>query len=143
MWRRAHLRRGLPAAMLTALLCTGHPLAAAPRPPSLEIVKATVDRSAHTVDLRLRICFSSGPHAVIEVSERRTLGGAVRASKDWVVPRGLRPTRISPFACRTGWRVNWLLKPGLRGPGTYKVAIRVRDAYGRWTPAVALSIASP
>jgi len=128
--------------MVVGLLLTGRTAAATPRPPSLEIGKATVDRVAHTVDLRLRICFSSGPRALIAVSERRTLRGVEKASSHWI-PRGVEPTRIYPFSCRTGWRLNWLLEPHLNGPGTYEVTIRVRDAYGRWTPRVAFSVTSP
>jgi len=79
---------------------------------------------------------------MLALSEQRTLRGVEKASHDWI-PRGVEPTRIYPFACRTGWRVNWLLEPGLRGPGTYEVTIRVRDAYGRWTPRVAFSVTSP
>ena len=80
---------------------------------------------------------------MIAVSERRILRGVEKASNDWNVPRGVKPTRIYPFSCRTGWRVNWLLKPRLSGPGTYTVAIRVRDAYGKWTPQAAFSVTSP
>lgn len=128
--------------MLVGLLVTAPTAAGTTRLPSLAIVKATVDRAAKTVDLRLRICFSSGPRSVIAVSERRILRGVEKASNDWIVPRGVKPTRIYPFSCRTGWRVNWLLKPRLSGPGTYDVTIRVRDAYGRWTPQAAFSVTS-
>jgi hypothetical protein len=129
--------------MLVGLLVMVPTAAGTTRLPSLAIVKATVDRAAQTVDLRLRICFSSGPRSLISVSERRDLHGVARASNDWTVPRGVKPMRIYPFACRTGWQVNWLLKPRLSGPGTYKVTIRVRDAYGRWTPQAAVSVTSP
>lgn len=118
--------------------------AAATRPrPSLAIQKAAVDRAARTVDLRLRICFSAGPRAAISVSERRALRGVVRAVNLWTVPRAVEPTHISAFSCRSAWRVNWLLKPRLAGPGSYTVALRVRDAYGRWTAPVAFSVSSP
>ncbi|HSC73993.1 MAG TPA: GerMN domain-containing protein [Gaiellaceae bacterium] len=118
--------------------------AAASRPrPSLAIEKAAFDRAARTVDLRLRICFSSGPRAAISVSERRTRRGDVQAVNRWTVPRAKEPTDISAFSCRPAWRVNWLLKPRLAGPRTYTVALRVRDAYGTWTPQVAFSVTSP
>ena len=115
----------------------------APGLPTLSLAKSTVDRAARTVDIRLRICFSAGPRAAISVSERRALHGVQQAASHWIVPRAIEPTRISPYSCRTGWRVNWLLKPRLAGPGTYTAAIRVRDAYGRSTPPVALSVTSP
>jgi hypothetical protein len=101
-----------------------------------------VDRTAHTVDLRVRICFSSGPRALLDVQEQRTLRGIVEATSHWR-PRGVEPQRITPFACRANWRINWLLKAGLRGPGTYTARIRVRDAYGRWTSPVMVSVVSP
>ena len=113
------------------------------RLPNLKILRATIDRVARTVDLRLRVCFSPGPRAAISVSERRALRGVAEASSSWTVPRAVEPTHIDPFSCRTGWRVNWLLKPRLTGPGTYTATIRVRDAYGRWTPPTAVSVTSP
>jgi len=128
--------------MVVGLFLTGRPAAGTPQPPSIRILKATVDRAANTVDVRLRICFSSGPRALIEVSERRTVRGVEKASNHWI-PRAVEPTRIYPFSCHAGWRMNWLLKPDLRGPGTYAATIRVRDAYGRWTPRVAFSVTSP
>jgi hypothetical protein len=118
------------------------PAAGTVPPPRLEIMKAVVDRTAHTVDLRLRICFSSGPRALIAVDERRTVGGVVQAARHWV-PQGVEPTQIHPFSCRANWRLNWLLERGLRGPGTYTATIRIRDAYARWTRAVVLSVTSP
>lgn len=135
------VRRRLAAGLLGAVLLPGLAAAGTPRPPSLQIVKATVDRAAHTVDLRLRICFSAGPRALIAVTERRSLHGVEKASNHWV-PRAVEPTRIYPFSCNDHWRVNWLLKPRLSGPGTYTVSLRVRDAYGRWTPGVTLSVTS-
>jgi hypothetical protein len=107
----------------------------------VQILRATIDRRAHTVDLRLRICFSGGPRAQIAITERRIHHHRVTTHR-WV-PRAEEPTRISPFACRSGWLLNWLLEPQLRGPGTYSATIRVRDAFGRWTPSVAFSVSSP
>lgn len=135
------MTRRVVIAVLTgvaALACVSA-ATAAPQP-SVRIVRATVDRAAHTVDLRLRICFSAGPRAQIEITERRqSRGGA--ATRRWV-PRGEEPAGVSPFACRSGWRLNWLVEPRLRGPGTYGATIRVRDAYGRWSTAVAFSVSS-
>lgn len=113
------------------------PVTLAAGTPTLELTSATVDRTAHTVDARLRICFSSGPRAEIAVTERLLRGGETVASRSWV-PQGVEPTAISPFACRSGWRLNWLVVPALRGPGTYTATIRVRDAEGRWTPPVVI-----
>jgi hypothetical protein len=110
--------------------------------PNVKVETVTVDRGAQTVDLRLRICFSSGPRALIAVNERRALRGVVKASRSWS-PRGVEPARVFPFSCRAGWRLNWLLEPRLRGPGTYQATIRVRDAYGRWTTPIAFSVTSP
>lgn len=95
----------------------------------------------HTVDLRLNLCFSSGPRAQIAILEQRKLG-VVKASHRWS-PRGVEPRRIAPFACRGNWRLNWLLEPDLRSAGTYTAEIRVRDAYGRWTAPVSISVISP
>lgn len=81
------------------------------------ILAASVDRQARTIDLRLRICFSSGPRALIAITEQRTVAGRVRATAHWA-PRAVEPTRIYPFACRANWRLNWLLTPKLVGPGT-------------------------
>ena len=138
----------LPIALISvgaAAAVSGGPVglatASAPaRLPSVQIVRATVDRGAHTVDLRLRICFSAGPRARIAIAERRTFHGRV-ATHRWA-PRAEEPIQISPFTCRTGWRLNWLLEQRLQGPGTYSATLRVRDAFGRWAPAVAFSLAS-
>jgi len=137
------LRPGLVVGALLALLLVGDSMAGASRAPSLKLERATVDRAVKTVDLRLRICFSTGPRARITVSERRTLRGVEQASHRWIVPRAIKPKHIYPYSCRSGWRVNWLLKPGLVGPGVYTAAVRVRDAYGRWTRSVGLSVTSP
>jgi hypothetical protein len=138
---RILIRGGLWAATAVAILLAGSAAAALTRPPSLTLSRATVSRTAHTVDVRLRICFSSGPRALFVVREQRTLTGVLKASRHWS-PGGVEPSRIFPFACRENWRMNWLLEPGLRGPGTYAASIRVRDAYGRWTPPVAFSVSS-
>jgi germination protein M len=113
----------------------------AAHPPTVQVVRATVDRASRTVDLQLRICFSAGPRAQVTISERRTYRGTVM-TRSWV-PSGEIPNRISPFACRAGWRVNWLLAPRLRGPGSYQTTIRVRDAYGRWSEPAGVSLTSP
>jgi hypothetical protein len=110
------------------------------RLPSVQIMRATLDRNAHTVDLRVHICFSAGPRAQVAITERRTFHRR-RATHRWAL-RGEEPTRVSPFTCRTGWRLNWLLEPQLRGPGTYRATIRVRDAFGRWSPALAFTVVS-
>ena len=112
------------------------------RAPTAELTKATVDRRKHTVDARLRICFSTGPHAMIVVTERRTLRGHVVAGHRWS-PQGVKPLRIYPFSCRADWRLNWLLAADLRGRGTYTATIRIRDAYDRWTPPILISSVSP
>jgi hypothetical protein len=125
-----------------AVLLTGIATATPPPPPNLMISRATVDRTAHTVDLRLRVCFSSGPRALLDIREQRTRHGVIKATSHWQ-PQGVEPRRITPFACRATWRMNWFLRPGLRGPGTYTARIRVRDAYGRWTLPVAFSVSSP
>ena len=143
MGQGARCTSSLTAAVLAALLLTGDAVSERSRPPSLTITRASVDRAAHTIDLRLRICFSSGPLAMIAVNEQRTLHGIERATHSWIVPRGVEPDRIFAYACRTNWRVNWLLEPRLTGPGTYRASIRVRDAYRRWTPSVAVSVTSP
>jgi hypothetical protein len=142
MESRVGVWRGLAAGVLVGLLAAATAVAGTPRLPSLQITKATVDRAARTVDLRLRICFSAGPLALIAVSERRVLHGVEKGSSHWIVPRAVEPTRIYPFSCSNRWRVNWLLKPRLSGPGTYTVTIRLRDAYRRRTPAVAFSVTS-
>lgn len=133
--------RGAAAATVVAVVLAASAIAATP-PPTLTISKAALDRTAHTVDLRLRICFSSGPRALLEVREQRTLRGVVRATSRWS-PRGVEPQRIAPYACRANWRMNWLLKPDLRGAGTYVTRIRIRDAYGRWSLPVTFSVSSP
>jgi hypothetical protein len=129
---------GMVAALLAGSLGATR---TAPRPPTVQVMRATLDRTAHTIDLRLRICFSAGPRARIAITERRSYRGTV-ATHRWI-PSGEIPTRISPFACRTDWRLNWLLETPLRGPGAYSATIRVRDAYDRWTPPVALTLISP
>jgi hypothetical protein len=129
-------------AAAAAIPLAGSVAGALPPLPSLTISRAAVDRTAHTVDLRVRICFSSGPRALLAIHEQRTFHGVLKAKNDWA-PSGVEPQRIAPYACRANWRVNWLLKPGLRGPGTYAASIRVRDAYGRWTQPVTFSISSP
>jgi hypothetical protein len=135
-------RRGLLAATAAmVVLAAGSAAAATRQPPSLTIARITVDRSAHTADVRLRICFSSGPRALLQVREQRTVGDVVKASSRWS-PRGVEPNRIFPFGCRGNWRVNWLMKPALRGPGTYTADIRVRDGYGRWALPVRFSVSS-
>jgi immunoglobulin-like protein involved in spore germination/sporulation and spore germination protein len=116
--------------------------AAAVRAPTAALTNATVDRTAHTVDARLRICFASGPGAAIVVTERRTVHGRVVATRRWTA-EGVKPTRTHPFSCRADWRLNWLLAPGLQGEGTYTATIRVRDAYGRWTSPVRIGAVSP
>jgi hypothetical protein len=133
----------LVAAVGGAAALLAGPLGAEPtaaRLPTVGVERAIVNRTAHTVDLRLRICFSAGPRARIAISERRSYHGAM-ATHRWV-PSAERPTRISPFACRVGWRLNWLLDPQLQGPGTYTATVRVRDAYGRWSRPVAFSVTS-
>lgn len=139
---RTSVGLGIGLALAAGVLFGARPAAAATPPPRLEIVKVVVDRAAHTVDLRLRVCFSSGPRALIAVDERRTLHGVVQASRHWV-PRGVEPTSIRPLACRSNWRLNWLLEGGLRGSGTYTAAVRIRDAYLRWTPPVVFRVTSP
>ena len=141
MGSRSGARYGLVAGVLVGLALQGAAGAGTPRPPSLQITKATVDRVARTVDLRGRICFSAGPRALISVEERRTVHGVVKASRHWI-PSAIKPTRIYPYACTNRWRLNWLLQSGLNGPGTYTVSIRLRDAYGRWTPPVSVSVTS-
>ena len=89
----------------------------------------------------MRICFSAGPRSLIRISERRTLNGIEKASHQWI-PRGVEPTRISHYACNKHWRMNWLLKRGLSGPGTYSATIRLRDAYGNWTRRASFSLTS-
>jgi hypothetical protein len=130
----------LVSAAPAGLLVTTVAPAGTPRPPTVKIERATVDRTTHTVELRLRICFSAGPRAQIAISERRTYRANV-SSRHWV-PSGEKSTRISPFACRRGWRLNWLLQQPLQGPGTYTASVRVRDAYARWTPSVSFSVTS-
>jgi hypothetical protein len=130
-------------AIVTALagcLAAGRASAASTDLPTAQIMRATLDRNAHTVDLRVRICFSAGPRAQVAITERRTFHGR-HATHRWA-PRGEESTRVSAFTCRTGWRLNWLLEPRLRGPGTYSATIRVRDAFGRWSPAVAITVVS-
>jgi hypothetical protein len=139
---RILIRGGLWLAAAVVVLVVGGAAAAAPPAPTLTISRLTVDRTAHTADVRLRICLSSGPRAALQVREHRSLGGVVQASSRWS-PRGVEPTHIFPFACRQNWRLNWLLKPALRGPGTYTATIRVRDAYGRWTLPTTFSLSSP
>ena len=142
MRRGAVFRIAFATSLGAGLLVTGGGFATGPGPlPRIEITKATVDRRAQTVDVLLRICFSAGPRGLIAISERRRLDGVEKARHDWV-PQGVRPTRISPFSCRANWRLNWLLERNLRGPGTYTATIRVKDAYGRWTQPVALSVTS-
>lgn len=110
--------------------------------PSVELTKVTVDHRTHTIDARLRICFSSGPRAMITVTERRTLHGRVVARHQWI-PEGVKPIRTYPFTCHADWQLNWLPAPDLRGSGTYTAMIRVTDAYGRTTPPVLITAASP
>ena len=112
------------------------------RAPTAELTRASVDHRAHTVDARLRICFSSGPRAMIEITEQRTQHGHVVATHRWA-PQGVKPVSISPFSCHANWQLNWLLEPSLQGSGTYTAAIRVRDAYGRWTPPVLIRSVAP
>jgi hypothetical protein len=135
------IRRCPTAATAAAILLVGSVAAATPPLPSLTITRAAIDRATHTVDLRLRICFSAGPRALLEIREQRALRGAVKATSRWS-PHGVEPQRIAPFACRANWRMNWLMKPELRGPGTYNARIRVRDAYGKWTPPSTLRVTS-
>lgn len=141
MVTRVRACRGLAAGVLVGLLVTGAAVAAPTRLPTLKIMNVTVDRIARTVDVRLRICFTPGPRALIRISERRTLNGIEKASHRWI-PRGVEPARISPYACNNHWRMNWLLAHGLSGPGTYSATIRLRDAYGRWTRRASFSVTS-
>ena len=141
MVTRVRARRGLAADVLVVLLMAGAAVAAPARPPTLKIMNVSVDRIARTVDVRLRICFSPGPRALIRISERRTLDGIEKASRRWI-PRGVEPTRISQYACNNHWRMNWLLGHGLSGPGTYSATIRLRDAYGHWTRSASFSVTS-
>jgi hypothetical protein len=126
-----------PAGYLTAGWASA---SAPPHLPTVQIMRATLDRNAHTVDLRVRICYSAGRRAQVTIIERRTFHGR-HTTHRWA-PRGEEPTRVSRFTCRTGWRLNWLLEPRLRGPGTYTATIRVRDGFGRWSPAVAFTVVS-
>jgi hypothetical protein len=140
------MRHGLATVLVIVTALAGCPAArqasasALPHLPTVQILRATLDRNVHTVDLRVRICFSAGPRAQVAITEHRTFHGR-HATHRWA-PRGEDPTRVSPFTCRTGWRLNWLLEPRLRGPGTYTATIRVRDGFGRWSPAVAFTVVS-
>jgi hypothetical protein len=125
-------------ATLTIAFTAWEASAHAHRVPTVRIERATVDRTTNTVDLRLRVCFSAGPRAHITISERRSYRGTV-ATHRWV-PDAEKPARVSPYACRTGWRLNWLLEPRLQGAGAYRATIRVRDAYGRWSFPAAVSL---
>lgn len=130
------------AVALTPFLVVVRVGATAPRPPTVKLVRASLDRAHRTVDVRLRVCFSAGPRARIVVHETRTLRGTERAHHEWVVPRAVEPVQVRPFSCVASWRLNWLLEPRLVGAGTYTASIRVRDANRIWARSVGFSVTS-
>jgi len=111
--------------------------------PTVSIASVTYRRAAGTVDLRVRLCLSNGPGAVISIGEQRRLHGVRMASDHSVDPTGVDLTRVYPYSCVAGYQIAWALKPRLVGPGTYTATVRVRDGYGTWSAAVSFSISSP
>jgi hypothetical protein len=109
------------------------------RLPTMKLLSGVYGRPAGTVDLRARICLSNGPRALLAVRETRTLHGVRQATTSWSDPLGVDLTRIYPYACVSGYVMSWILKPKLRGPGTYRATIRLRDGYGQWSAPIAFS----
>jgi len=113
------------------------------RSPTIKIASVTYRRAAGTVDLRVRLCLSNGPGAVISIAEQRRLRGVRVGSGHSIDPTGVDLTRIYPYSCVAVYQIAWVLKPRLVGPGTYTATVRVRDGYGAWSAAVSFSISSP
>jgi hypothetical protein len=113
------------------------------RSPTINIASVTYRRAAGSVDLRVRLCMSNGPGAVISIAEQRRLRGVRVGSDRSVDPTGVDLTRVYPYSCVAVYQIAWVLKPRLVGPGTYTATVRVRDGYGAWSAAVSFSISSP
>jgi hypothetical protein len=131
-------RRQLVAALLplvvalaaTVLVPAVTAATAAPRP-TITLASATLSQkpTGGTVSLRLRICASIGPRAVVLVTERRTIGTRRVAVNSFVDPLGVDQVGVGSYTCFS-WEESWLSPRRLSGRGTYSAVVRVRDGYG-------------
>jgi hypothetical protein len=123
---------------------TGGASNAAAQLPRLSVQSATVTKTVRggTVSVKMRLCASIGPKAVLTLRETRTVRGRVLAQARQVEPLGVDLDRIYPYSCANRYQSSWIVQPRLiRAPGTYRVVIRLRDGYGRLSTPIAVSLA--
>lgn len=137
------------AALIGVVLSLALPTPAAARAesPRLELASVSVRRTAPSagfagsVSLRLRVCASIGPRAVIVVQESRRVGGVTKARDRWSDPLGVDLDQVQPYECVSGYRLAWAARSRLFvGPGIYNATIRVRDGYGKVSAPVSLTL---
>jgi hypothetical protein len=119
-----------------AVVASGSALDA--RRPTLTITSVKVTRTttapgyAGTVDLRVRLCASIGPRAVLLTRQWRAVGRVKKASANDIDPLGVDLTKVYPYSCTSDYQMSWIVPTRLLvGGGTYYVSVRVRDGYGR------------
>jgi hypothetical protein len=140
------MKAGVLLAALAAATTLAGPSAAQDRRPEIVLNSLAFKRTAvragfaASVDLRVRLCLSVGPRAVITTREERRVGSVVKARGITIDELGGDLGKIRPYRC-SAYQIGWL--PEARfvvGGGTYSARLRVRDGRGRLSAPLAFTV---
>ena len=140
------MKAGVLLAALVAAATLAGPSATQDRRPEIVLKSLAFKRTAvrdgfaASIDLRVRLCLSVGPRAVITTREERRVGSVVKARGTTVDELGVDLGKIYPFRC-SKYQIGWLVeKRFVVGGGSYSAKLRVRDRHGRVSAPLAFTV---
>jgi hypothetical protein len=140
------MKAGVLLAALAAAATLAGPSATQDRRPEIVLKSLTFKRTAvrdgfaASIDLRVRMCLSRGPRAVITTREERRVGSVVKARGTTVDELGVDLGKIYPYRCSM-YQIGWLAEARfVVGGGSYSAKLRVRDGRGRLSAPLAFTV---
>ena len=140
------MKAGVLIAALVAAATLAGPSATQDRRPAIDLESVTFKRTAvrggfaASIDLRVRLCLSRGPRAVITTREVRRVGSVVKARGFTIDELGVDLEKIYAYRC-SKYQIGWLVEARfVVGGGTYTARLRVRDGHGRLSAPLAFTV---
>jgi hypothetical protein len=145
-FRPPAMKAGVLLAALAAAAALAGPAATQDRRPEIVLKSLTFKRTAvrggfaASIDLRVRLCLSRGPRAVMTTREVRRVGSVVKARGTTIDELGVDLGKIYPYRCSM-YQIGWLAESRfVVGGGTYSARLRVRDGRGRLSAPLAFTV---
>ena len=145
-FRLPALKAAVLIAALAAAATLASPSAAQDRRPEIVLQSLDFKRTAvrggfaASADLRVRLCLSVGPGAVITTHESRRVGSVVKARGTTIDELGGDLGKIRPYRC-SNYQIGWLVEARfVLGGGIYSARLRVRDGRGRLSAPLTFTV---